>query len=123
MSLKEIFFELGNDSFAFFLLRTMALLAIVAVFIWIINLLLPLFFKKRRLKSDFLIPVYFQYSLIVFSIILTVFFGIVIWYNGVESFKWTEASFYLSIAHIIILFLLLILVFFVSQRKYRNIIK
>jgi len=110
------------------IIETIGLIAISAVIIWLFLLLG--FNKKKKSKLSIKIRLKLNYLLAlgVLSVLFSVYFTVLYWFNGTHSFTWSEfpwdtSNLYLRILPQIILFFTIIGVFFYNYSKMTKLLK
>lgn len=116
MDIQSLLLNIDPSSASEIIIRILVLVAISTLLIWVLNLILQGAKNKSGQKTELVIRNRFLYSLTIFIILYSVYFGFLIWFNGIGSFNFDDATFYLGISHLIIVFLGISILFFVKYQ-------
>ena len=91
--------------------------------IWIIQLIIIKLGKKHLVKREELLKISLLISLVVYFVFLSIYFGLIINYNGIHQFRWTEPKFYLGILPLIITYIAIITVYIITSVRFNKPLK
>ena len=122
MSIKSLLLEINPPAASEIILRLLVFIILSGFVIWIFNLFIQMAKNKSQQKVELIIRTRFLISLILYMVVFTIYFGILIWYNGIEVFSFNTATFYLGISHLIIALITLIILFFMKYKALHKLI-
>lgn len=120
MTLKKLLFDLQVDDPVTLLLRTLIVVGGLILFTIVIQGLLVRIKSKTPLHSDIKVRLMFLWSVIISSLLFSVYWFFVIKYSGLHSFHWYEANFYWLFLPMVISFILIIILYASTFNKLKS---
>ena len=123
--LTDLFFKTDYTNLSF-VLGKIALFAIFSiVIIWLLWTLLSkiMYVKNNKLSKEYKLKLTFMWSLSFYYVIFSIYLFFFFKQNGIDSFQWSNPTFYMEISAHLITIIALIVIFLVKQFQLANSIK
>ena len=127
--MNNLLFSLDYQGVAFETIRIIVFIVLSVIITYLFFLVLSKILFKKKLHSDFRLPMTLLWSLIGYLIIFSTYLGFLINHIGFDNIPWGDYKFYLgfydpmSIIHIELVFIITIIFFFTSKSKLTKSIK
>lgn len=122
--MNNIFFDTGYSSFAQTLIKIIVFLFASGIVVYIIYLLFAkILFRKSKYRKEIRLRLIFLWSLLAYLFLFNLYLFFLFYKNGIDSFQWTKATFYLGILAQIIVYIGVIAYFFIGRTTLKKIIK
>lgn len=121
--MKDLLFNLEYVNLSKMLIQVAFFIAFSGILLYLIYFVLTkVMYKKESQRKELSLRLTFLWSLLLLLLFFNIYFLLLIYYNGIESFHWGQALFYLGVLGQIIIFLMIVVLFFIRRYRVNKII-
>ena len=122
-TLNNLFWGIVFISFLETIIKTIFLLLLSFLIIWLIQLITVKLVKRHKVKREELLKITFLTSLVAYFLFFSIYLGLLIRHNGLHTFQWAEPGFYLGIIPVIVTFLAVSSIFIFATVRFNKPLK
>jgi hypothetical protein len=121
--MENIFFSTNYTSLPQMLVKIFIFLLLSGLLLYVIYFVMTkILFQKSKLRREINLRLTFLWSIFAYFIIFNVYLIILFYKNGLDSFYWTNPTFYLGVLAQILVYVGLILFFLIKRHALKIII-
>lgn len=121
--MENLLFDTDYTSLEQMLIKVMAFLLISGLLLYVIYFALTkLLFRKSKHRKEINLRLVFLWTIFAYFILFNVYIFVLFYKNGVDSFHWTNAKFYLGIIAQLTIYIGLLAYFFIKRYTLSKII-
>lgn len=121
--MEDLFFDTNYTSLSIMLIKVFAFLFVSGLLLYVIYFALTkILFRKSKYRKEINLRLVFLWAIVACFILFNAYIFILLYKNGIDSFHWTSATFYLGIIAHLIIYIGLLAYFFIKRQSLSKII-